>query len=71
MRTHCGGNIVPCDVVRPWQNAATLLRVAQEMFLKCLCPPQMLRAGENESTFGENDHLSNVAATMVPRFTGP
>ena len=35
-RTHCGGNIVSCDVARPWQNEATLLRAArtQEMFLK-------------------------------------
>ena len=34
--THRGGNIVSCDVARPWQNAATLLRVArkQEKFLK-------------------------------------
>ena len=31
-----GGNVVSCDVARPWQNAATLLRAArtQEMFLK-------------------------------------
>ena len=33
-RTHYGGKIVSCDVARPWQNAATLLRAArtQEMF---------------------------------------
>ena len=35
-RTHCGGNIVSCDVARSWQNEETLLRAArtQEMFLK-------------------------------------
>ena len=35
-RTHCGGNIVSCDVACPWQNEATLLPAArtQEMFLK-------------------------------------
>ena len=35
-KTHCAGKIVSCDVARPWQNAATLLRAArpQEMFLK-------------------------------------
>ena len=35
-RTHCGGNIVSCDVARPWQNEETLLRAArtQGMFLK-------------------------------------
>ena len=35
-RTHCGGNIVSCDVARSWQNEATLLRDArtQEKFLE-------------------------------------
>ena len=32
------------------------------------CPPQMLRACQNESTYGKHDHVSNVAATMCPRF---
>ena len=36
-----------------------------------LCPPQMLRAWQNESTFGKHDHVSNVAATLCPRFAGP
>ena len=31
----------------------------------------MLRAWQNESTFGKHDHVSNVAATMCPRFAGP
>ena len=83
-RTHCGGNIVSCDVARPWQNEATLLRAArtQEMFLKTpetffvsrtqtLCRTQMLRAWQNEDTFGKHDHVSNVAATMCPRFASP
>ena len=35
-RTHCGGNIVSCDVACPWQNTAKLLHATrpQEMFLK-------------------------------------
>ena len=36
-----------------------------------LCRTQMLREWQNESTFGAHDHLSNVAATMCPRFVGP
>ena len=36
-----------------------------------LCPPQMLRAWQNESTFRKHDHVSNVAATLCPRFAGP
>ena len=30
----------------------------------------MLRTWQNESTFGKHDHVSNVAATMCPRFAG-
>ena len=36
-----------------------------------LCPPQMLRAWQNESTFEKHYHVSDVAATMCPRFAGP
>ena len=54
----------------------------QEMFLKifrnifCVqdtkfVSAQMLRAWQNEDTFGKHDHVSNVAATMCPRFAGP
>ena len=35
-----------------------------------LCRTQMLRAWQKESTFGKHDHVSNVAATMCPRFAG-
>ena len=52
-RTHCGGNIVSCDVARPWQNEAALLRAArrtqrnfsedfQEQFL---CPGHKICVG--------------------------
>ena len=37
---------------------------------KKTCPPQMLRAWRNESTFRAHDHFSDVAATMRPRFAG-
>ena len=74
--THCGGNIVSCDVARPWCAPRT-----QEMFLKIfrnifLCPEhkicvrKMLRAWQNESTFEKHDHVSNVVATKCPRFAG-
>ena len=34
-RTHCGGNIVSCDVARSWENEATLRAArTQQMFLK-------------------------------------
>ena len=33
-----------------------------------LCPPQMMRARRNEDTFGQHNHVSNVAAKMCPRF---
>ena len=66
-----------CDVFCPWQNAATLLCSVQtqQMFLKIfrnffLCQTQMLHTWQNESTFGKHDHISNVAATMCPRFAG-
>ena len=78
-RTHCGGNIVSCDVAHPWQNVATLLRAArtQPLFAETfdvsrtqnLCPPQMLRAWQNESTFEKHDHVSNVAATIRAVYT--
>ena len=83
-RTHCGGHLVSHDVARPWQNVATLLRAeqTQERFedfrehyfvsrKQNLCPPQMLRAWQNESTLRKHDYVSNVAATMCPRFPGP
>ena len=35
-----------------------------------LCRTQMLHAWQNESTFGVNDHVSNVATTMCPCFAG-
>ena len=67
-----------CEVARPWQNVATLLRAArtQEMFLKIFrnifcVRHEMLHKWQNESTFGKHDHVSNVAATMCPRFAGP
>ena len=31
----------------------------------------MLRAWQNESTFGKHDRVSNVAATMCPHSAGP
>ena len=71
-RHHCN-----LRFARPWQNEATLLRASrtQEMFLdifrNILCPPLMLRAWQNESAFWKHDHVSNVAATMCPRFGGP
>ena len=65
---------VSCDVARSWQNAATLLgadtNVSQEFQKHFMCPPQMLCAWQNESTSGKHDHVSNVAATMCPRFAG-
>ena len=70
-RTQCGGNIVSCDVARPWQSAA-LSRAArtQEMFLKIFrnifwCPPQMLRLWQNESTSEKHDHARH--ATLPPQ----
>ena len=50
----CGGSIVSCDVVRSWQNAANIVarradtRNVSEDFRNILCPPQMLRAGQND-----------------------
>ena len=40
-RTNCGGNIMSCDVTRPWKNATSLLRsAATNIALVC---PQALR----------------------------
>ena len=69
-RTHChGGNIVPCDVARPWQNAATLLRAArtQEMFVKIfrniLCVNHKCCARGKTS-----QHLRNmIVSAMLPQ----
>ena len=37
-----------------------------------LCPPQMLRAWQNESTFGgKYDDVNTVASTLCPRFASP
>ena len=30
----------------------------------------MLRAWQNDSTFGKHDHVSNVVGTMFPHFSG-
>ena len=38
---------------------------------KFVSATQFVRAWQNESTFGKHDHVSNVAATMCPRFAGP
>ena len=64
------------NVARPWQNAATMRAArTQEMFLKIfrninLRPPQMLCAGQNESTFRKHDRVMFVPATLCPRFAG-
>ena len=36
-----------------------------------LCPPQMLRAWQNESTFGKHYHVGTLAATMCHSFCRP
>ena len=63
------------DINHPWQNAGALLYVFLLVFLKffrkqILCPPQMLHAWQNESPFAKHDHVSNVAVTICPRFSG-
>ena len=76
-RAHCGGNIVFCDVARPWQNEATLLRAArtQEMFLKIfgnfLCAQNTkfvsdtnVAAWQNESTVGKMGYM--ITSAMLP-----
>ena len=67
------------SVLRCFPSVATLLRTARtqtksvsEDFQKCffvsrtqnLCPPQRSREWQNESTFGKQDKVSNVAATI-------
>ena len=71
-RRHRGSNIVSYDVARPWQNAATFVARrahtnVSEGFQKhfFLSRTQMLRAWQNESTFGKHDHASNVAPQRV------
>ena len=61
-RPHCGGNIVSCDVARPWQNAATLSRAArtQQTFLKIfrniLCV--------QDSKFASDTNVARVAKRL-------
>ena len=45
--------------------------VSEDFQKHFLCPPLMLCAWQNESTFGKHDDVSNVAATTRPRFAGP
>ena len=83
LRTHCGGNIVSCHLVRLGQTLATLLFTTwtrdvsvdfQKHFFvsgtQNLCQPQMLCMWQYESTFGKHDHVSNVAANIVPFIRG-
>ena len=63
------GNIVSCDVARPWQNAATLLRAArtQEIFLKIfrniLCPGDKICIRHKCCARGKtSQHLGNMTS---------
>ena len=67
-----------CDVARPWQNAATNIvarHMDTKMFLKifrnsfCVQGTHELHVWY-KSTTGKHDHVSNVPATMCPRFAG-
>ena len=82
MRTHCGGNIVSCNVARPWKNEATLLHAAwtrnvSEDFQKhFLCPGHKICVGHKCCMRGKTrthlgNMISNVAATMCPHFASP
>ena len=69
---------------KTWQNVVARRADTRNFVSRTqnLCQPQMLRAWQNESTFGKHDHVSNVAATMgqhcwrdhvsqmCPRFAG-
>ena len=82
---HCGGNIVSCDVARPWQNTATFLRAARtqgnvsEDFQKYFfCPGHQICVRHKFFARGKtSQHLGNMitpanvsAATMCPHFAG-
>ena len=81
IRTHCGGNIVLCDVAHPWQNAATFVarragatnvsgRISETFYMS---RTQMLCAWQNKSTFGKHDHISIMllprCVLVLPRLT--
>ena len=60
-RSHCRGNIVA--------RCADTRNISEVFQKHVLCPPQMLRAWQNVSTFGKRAHaVSNVAVTNPRRF---
>ena len=70
-RTHCGGNIVSCVAKRGniVARRADTRNVYEDFQKHALCPGH--KCWQNESTFVKYDQVSNVAATMCPRFADP
>ena len=70
--SHCGLRCCPSVAKRGHTvvaRRADTRNVSEDFQKHFLCPPQMLHAWQNESTFGKYGHVNNyIAATMCPRF---
>ena len=68
-RTHCGGNIVSCDVVRPWQNSRADTRNVSEDFQKHFWDPgHKICVGHKRYARGKTrQHLGDMSAMLPPQ----